>query len=221
MEALVERLIPVVALWGVWIAAALLVLSIAGIWRLVRARKLRSARGPGLAAVPLILLALVAGCGLFLLLGPLSGPMAEGRAVYAKVGQEAPDLAFRQVSDDAQQRLRDLRGKVVVLNMWATWCPPCREEMPSLERLQKEHGGKGLVVVTVSDEDRETLQKYIAEHPPATLQVYDPAIAKELGFQGRPLSLVIDREGTIREAVIGSRSYEDFEGMVLPLLTAS
>ena len=219
MEAVLERLIPVVVGWGVWIAAALLVLSIAGIWRLRRARKLRPARWPGrLATVLLILLALLSGFGLFLLLGPLSGQMAEGRAVYAKVGQEAPDLAFRQVSDDAPQSLRDLRGKVVLLNMWATWCPPCREEMPSLERLQKEHGDKGLVVVTVSDEDRETLRKYIAEHPPATLQVYDPAIAKELGFQGRPLSLVIDREGTVREAVIGSRSYEAFEGKVLPLL---
>ena len=217
MEAVLERLIPVLFLWGAWIAAALLVLALFGIWRLGRTWKIR--RWPGrLATVLLILLALAAGGGLFLLLGPLSGQMAEGRAVYAKVGQEAPDLAFRQVSDDAPQRLHDLRGKVVLLNLWATWCPPCREEMPSLERLQKEHGDKGLVVVTVSDEDRETLRKYIAEHPPATLQVYDPAIAKELGFQGRPLSLVIDREGTVREAVIGSRSYEAFERKVLPLL---
>ena len=223
MEALVERLIPVVVLWGVWIAAGLLLLSVAGIWRLGRGRRLLiPARWPGrLGAVLLLLLAVISGLGLFLLLGPLSWQMTEGRGVFAKVGQEAPDLTFRQVSDDAPRRLRDLRGKVVVLNMWATWCPPCREEMPSLNRLQKEHGDKGLVVVTVSDEDRETLRKYIAEHPPATLHVYDPAIGKELGFRGRPLSLVIDREGTIREAVIGSRSYEAFERKVLPLLTPS
>ncbi len=217
MEALGERLIQVLVFGGVWIAAGLLVLALAGVWRLGRAWKLR--RWPGrLAAVLLVLLSVISVLGLYLLLGPLSSQLAEGRAVYAKVGQEAPDLAFRQVSDDAPRRLHDLRGKVVLLNMWATWCPPCREEMPSLDRLQKEHGDRGLVVVTVSDEDRETLRKYAADHPLSTLYVHDPDIAQKLGFYGRPLSLVIDRDGTVREAVIGSRSYEAFERKVSKLL---
>ena len=220
MEFVAERVTPILIFGGVWIAAGLLLLALAGVWRLGRSWKLR--RWPGrLATVLLLLLAVVSGLGLYLLLGPLSSQLAEGRAVYARIGQEAPDLAFRQVSDDAPRRLRDLRGQVVLLNMWATWCPPCREEMPALDKLQKEHGDRGLVVVTVSDEDRQTLQKYVADYPLSTLYVYDPAIAQKLGFYGRPLSLVIDREGKVREAVIGSRSYETFERKVMPLLTPS
>lgn len=216
MVSLVERLMPILASWGLWIAAGLLALSLLGFWRLSRRRP---ASWPvRLGRVFLICVALVAVLGFWALLGPLAGQMADIRDVYGKVGRKAPDLAFRQVADDAPRRLSELRGRVVLLNLWATWCPPCREEMPALDRLQKEYEDEGLVVVTVSDEDREQLRKYAEEHPLSTLYVYDPAIAKEIGFAGRPLTLLIDRDGTVREAVIGTRTYEAFEEKVRGLL---
>jgi len=135
------------------------------------------------------------------------------RYITGTVGRPAGDLAFRQVADDAPRRLGELRGKVVLVNLWATWCPPCRKELPEIDKLQKAYAGRGLVVVTISDEERDRLQKFAAEHPLSTLNVY----AQQLGWidvGGRPLSMVIDRDGTVRECIIGGRDYAEFEAKV-------
>jgi len=119
--------------------------------------------------------------------------------------------------DGNEWTLRALRGKVVLVNLWATWCPPCRKELPEIDRLQKAYADRGLVVVTLSDEERARLLKFSAEHPLTTLNVY----ASELGWLnvgGRPLSMVIDRGGVVRECIIGGRSYAEFEAKVAKYL---
>ena len=100
-----------------------------------------------------------------------------------------------------------------MVNLWATWCPPCRAEMPDLNRLQREYQNRGLAVVTVSDEPRETIQGFAAKQPFSTTNVF----AESLGWldvPGRPLSVVIDKDGTIREMFIGARDYGTFEEAV-------
>jgi peroxiredoxin len=219
MMELLERNLVLVAEWGAIAAGLLLVVALSGIWRLGRGRRFRvPATWPRRsAAATLLLLTLAAGGVLFLLLGPMQPMLADVRRMHAAVGRPAADLAFKQVSDGAVRRLQDFRGQVVVVNLWATWCPPCRKEMPDLNRLQRDYQGRGLVVVTVSDEPRETLQAFAGEQPFWTTNVY----AESLGWLdvgGRPLSFVIDRDGTVRKMFVGARDYGTLAAAVQPYL---
>ncbi len=213
----IERLLPVIASYGTWILAALLTLSILGVWRLGRGRRfLVPARWPGrLAAGGLLGAALVAAGGLFLVLGPMRPVLDQVRYVRSIVNRPAEDAVFREVGSDAVHHLSELRGRVVLLNLWATWCPPCRHELPDIDRLQKAHEGDGLTVVTVSTEERQVLQTFAAQHPFGTLNVYTPRI-DWLDVPGRPLSLVIDRDGIVRGVFVGARSYGEFEPAIEP-----
>lgn len=218
MQAL-ERNMVLVAQWGTVAAGLLLVATLIGIWRLGRGRRLLvpAGRGRRAASAGLLVLSLVLGFALFLLNGPMRPMLAEVRRLHGLVGQPAGDLAFQQVSDGAPRRLQDFRGQVVVVNLWATWCPPCRAEMPDLNRLQREYQGRGLAVVTVSDEPRETIQGFAETQPFSTTNVF----AESLGWldvPGRPLSVVIDRDGMVREMLVGAHDYETFESVVRPYL---
>jgi thiol-disulfide isomerase/thioredoxin len=219
MEQQIERALPLMAGWGVWILAALCAVSLFGIWRLGRGRRLlvpaRWTRRTGSAG--LVILAALSAGGIYLFLGPMRPMLAQVRYIEGTVGKPAADVAFRRVADDAPRRLSELQGKVVLVNLWATWCPPCRKELPEIDKLQKDYADRGLVVVTLSDEERGRLLKFAAEHPLTTLNVY----AQELGWLdvgGRPLSLVIDRQGVVRECMIGGRSYAEFEAKVAKYL---
>jgi cytochrome c biogenesis protein CcmG/thiol:disulfide interchange protein DsbE len=214
-----ERNLVLVAQWGTIVTGLLLIGTLAGIWRLGQGRRLLvpATWGRRFGSAALLVVALVLGFGLFLLNGPMRPMLAEVRRLESLVGRPAGDLAFRQVADGAPRRLQDFRGQVVVVNLWATWCPPCRAEMPDLNRLQREYRDRGLAVVTVSDEPRETIQGFAEKQPFSTTNVF----AESLGWldvPGRPLSVVLDREGTVREMIIGSRDYETFEAMVRPYL---
>jgi thiol-disulfide isomerase/thioredoxin len=110
-----------------------------------------------------------------------------------------PQLPFRDAAG-GEHRLADWKGRVVVLNFWATWCPPCRKEMPVLDRLQAELGGERFAVVTIAT-GRNTLpaiERFFAEtgvrHLPILL---DPrlALARASGVAGLPATIVIDAEG--------------------------
>jgi thiol-disulfide isomerase/thioredoxin len=211
----IERALPLIAAWGVWISAALVAASLFGVWRLGRGRRLLvPARWPARAgSAGLLVLAVLFAGGIYVLTGPMRPMLDQVRYIRGTVGKPAGDLAFRQVADDAPRRLSELKGKVVLVNLWATWCPPCRKELPAIDRLQKAYADRGLVVVTLSDEERGRLLKFAAEHPLSTLNVY----TQERGWLdvgGRPLSLLIDRQGTVRECLIGGRDYAGFEAIV-------
>lgn len=139
------------------------------------------------------------------------------------LGQAAPDLRYRLVDSDEGERLDTYEGQVVLLNLWATWCAPCLEELPALNRLQQQFGGEGLVVVTVSDEPRETLQRFGRERPHQTVNAYLPDEA-DWPFPysrvegARPTSFVIDRDGVIRATWPGARSYRELAQAVRPYL---
>lgn len=219
MEGWMERALPLIAAWGAWILAAVLAVALLGIWRLGRGRRLLlPARWTGrLGTAGLLLVGLGSGAALCALLGPMRPMLDQVRRIEGTVGRPAGEIAFRQVADDAPRRLSDLQGKVVLVNLWATWCPPCRKEMPEIDRLQKAYADRGLVVVTLSDEERGRLLQFAAGHPLTTLNVY----ARQLGWLdvgGRPLSMVIDRRGIVRECIIGGRDYAAFEAKVAKYL---
>ena len=127
------------------------------------------------------------------------------------VGKIAPDFALPDLVDK-DVRLSDFRGKVVFLNFWATWCKPCREEMPSMEVLYKNFDRDGLVVLAISI-DRVTTKKDI---PPfvKSLNLTFPILIDSWGqtdkrykLMGVPETYIIDQQGVLREKVIGPRDW--------------
>jgi thiol-disulfide isomerase/thioredoxin len=119
-------------------------------------------------------------------------------------------------------RLSDYRGQVVLLNFWATWCPPCRAEMPELVEWQHDYRKKGLQVIGITypptkvREVRQFTRELKVNYP----IVIGSKETKELFFQGEtlPLTVIIDREGNIREVIEGILLPEEFEQKIKPLL---
>lgn len=123
---------------------------------------------------------------------------ADGPAPRAVVPAAAFDLAAHA-------------GKVVVLDFWASWCKPCRESMPWLSRLQREHGAKGLQVVAVSvDADEADMRSRLGELDEGIVVVFDPegVLAQQYKLEGMPTSYLIDRGGKARGSHLGFRAKE-------------
>jgi len=112
--------------------------------------------------------------------------------------------------------LRDLRGKVVLVNFWATWCPPCRKEMPDLEALGKRFGPQGLVILAISDEDAAKVKPFIAEHQISYPILLDPGrkVNETFRVEGIPKSFVYDREGKLVAQAIDMRTERQFLAML-------
>jgi peroxiredoxin len=112
--------------------------------------------------------------------------------------------------------LRELRGKVVLLNFWATWCPPCRKEMPDLENLSHRFGQAGLVILGISDEKSETVRKFIAQQGITYPVLFDPdrKIHELYQIEGIPKTFIYDREGRIVAQAIDMRTEKQFLGML-------
>ncbi|MFC7702939.1 TlpA disulfide reductase family protein [Plastorhodobacter daqingensis] len=110
-----------------------------------------------------------------------------------------PDIALLDAGD-AEQRLSDYHGKIVVLNFWATWCAPCRHEMPSLDRLEAALGGPDLAVVPVATGRNPVpaIERFFTEAEVTRLPILrDPrsALSREMGVLGLPVTVILDRDG--------------------------
>jgi thiol-disulfide isomerase/thioredoxin len=142
-----------------------------------------------------------------------------------KLGQPAPPLTATTL-DGRAFSLADARGKVVIVNFWATWCTPCRAEMPAIDAFYRAHRDEGLVVIAVSLDDPSDLpevQRVMREFAfPAAL--YTQAKAGGYGRMARlPLSFVVDRDGVLRRDAWKAAPTLDaaaLEREVLPLLRA-
>ena len=120
------------------------------------------------------------------------------------VGLLATDFTLQD--SDHKVTLSQFRGQVVVLNFWATWCPPCVEETPSLVRMQEQMKGKGVTVVAVSiDEDAGAYHRFLKDNGVNFLTVRDPyqKISALYGTFGWPETYIIDREGRLRRKLVG------------------
>ena len=114
--------------------------------------------------------------------------------------------------DGKTYSLAALKGRVVLLNFWATWCPPCRKEMPDLEKLYRRYQDKGLTVVAVSDEDRATVEQFLAKSPYSFPVALDPGKKVNTAFSvdGIPKSFVFDRQGRLAAQAIDMRTERQF-----------
>jgi peroxiredoxin len=124
------------------------------------------------------------------------------------IGSTAPDFHAKVLGESRYKSIADYKGQVVLLNVWATWCAPCQAELPSLERLYRAYGDKGLKLVAVSIDDYVTEDsiRSFAKTFGITFEIlHDSTHAIERIYQttGYPESFVIGREGTIRKKWIG------------------
>jgi peroxiredoxin len=109
-------------------------------------------------------------------------------------------------------RLSDHRGKAVLVNFWATWCPPCREEMPAMERLYQRHKDRGLMLVAVSiDADPALVPPYLKASKLTFPVALDPKaeVANTYGVRALPSSFVVDRAGTMTALALGPRAWDN------------
>jgi peroxiredoxin len=148
----------------------------------------------------------------------LAGGLFAGVRLFASdlypvgVGSKAPDFRATDVHSGSMRTMADYRGQVVLLNVWATWCEPCKIEMPSMEELYRAYGPRGLHIVAVSIDDaasEDSIRAY-ARHLGLSFEIlHDPTHAIEKAYQttGYPESFVIDRNGTIRKKWISAANW--------------
>ena len=128
-----------------------------------------------------------------------------------EVGSTAPDFQAVELPSGRPATIENYRGKVVLLNIWATWCPPCKIEMPSMERLHQKLAGTDfqLVAVSVDEEDSSVVNKFVKEYGLTfpVLHNQDGSIRQIYQTTGVPESFVIDRDGVIVKKVIGAADW--------------
>jgi cytochrome c biogenesis protein CcmG/thiol:disulfide interchange protein DsbE len=158
-----------------------------------------------LILLSIVVMTLAAGCTDR---GAQQGPLA------------APDFTL-QGMDGKTVRLSDHKGKVVLLEFWATWCPPCRESVPGLQKLHNAYKDKGLVVLAVSmDQDNwEEVTSFIAErHITYTVLKGNAGVAEEYRVRALPMTVIINKEGNISKRYLGMGSDEEVEKDVKAVL---
>lgn len=150
-----------------------------------------------------------------LLWGAASAVAAPGRTLT--VGAAAPDFELTMI-DKSKLTLGELRGQVVVLNFWATWCGPCRAELPLLDSYYKARSNRGLRIIAIATED--SLAAYRLK--PLFAKMSMPSARRIKGpyeiMGGLPTNYVIDRAGVVRYAKAGAFTLDELNAVLVPLL---
>jgi thiol-disulfide isomerase/thioredoxin len=150
----------------------------------------------------------------------LAGTVCTTQAAL-KVGNPFPDLA----TFNLQGKLPDsLKGKVVIVDFWASWCGPCKESFPVMNELQKQYGGQGLVIIAVNeDEQRSDMQDFLKLNPATFTVVRDAAqkLVAVAGIQTMPSSFMLDGSGKVRfvhSGFHGAQTHKEYEQEIESLL---
>lgn len=149
----------------------------------------------------------LAGCGAQEPASDAAAPAA-GEAPAASpsgAGRAAPDFTLPDL-DGKTHSLASLRGKTVVIDFWATWCPPCEFQIPVLNKIHEKHGAQGVVVlgVSVDVDGKEVVAPYAAQHQVQyTILLGSEEVARDFGAPGFPALIVVDPEGRIHSTHVG------------------
>lgn len=155
----------------------------------------------------LLTLILAAGLAWILFSADRTGSSTAGQIPAPQKGFLAPDFELKTLEGESI-RLSDLRGQAVLVNLWATWCPPCRAEMQTLETVYDDYKDQGFSVLAVnmtSQDEFEKIAPFVEERGLTYPVLLDDegAVAKAYQMKSLPSSFFIDRDGTIHEVVIG------------------
>ena len=156
------------------------------------------------------------------LLLAVSASLACAQELQPWRGGATPPLAIRDL-DGRQQQLQDYRGKVVLVNFWATWCEPCREEMPSINRLRASLAGQPFVVLAVNLAEPESRIRRFSEQVPMDFTVVldrDTSVAKAWKARILPASYLVAPDGRIRYSALGEIDWskENVRKLILEML---
>ena len=129
---------------------------------------------------------------------------------------------FSWAENDKEIKLSDYKGKVILLNFWATWCPPCRKELPALSEIFKELEGKNFQMIGISvDENPDALVNFLKSNllPYTVLHESSGLLEKYMSVSGNgqnviPQTFIIDKDGKVVENIVGSRSKEEFVSLI-------
>jgi thiol-disulfide isomerase/thioredoxin len=136
-------------------------------------------------------------------------------SIASAMDRRLDSLTVTPLGETRAHRLSDYRGKVVFLNYWATWCGPCRHEIPAINQLTSQWRGRDVVFLAVTDEDTAAVEKFLAKIPiEATVATFRSRAPKgdieTMCYSGRPTTLILDAEGRVRRRFIGARDYQEF-----------
>lgn len=150
----------------------------------------------------------------------LGGPH---RPTAEELARPVEPFGYRLLEDGSEASLAAHRGDVVLVNLWATWCAPCLQEMPYLERLQEVYDTAGFAVITLTREPADVARTMAHRLPSNAVNAYVPDLGAlpepfPRGFRVLPTSYVIGRDGYIREFWMASRDYDELEAMIVPHL---
>ena len=166
---------------------------------------------------------LVAILSLGLAASPIRDGLLRAKQTRNMAMHDVAAPAFDTVDIDGKaERLSDQAGKVVLVNVWATWCGPCRSEMPKLDHLYRERKNRGLVIFGLSDEDVGVQQKYLQQvpvsYPLLTVKGTVPSLYRDIARY--PAIFLIDRSGRLQPAPAPDQSFEKLEAAVETLLSS-
>ena len=144
-----------------------------------------------------------------------SKSVTQKTGAVAKEKSPAPDISVVSITNGSTLKLSDLKGKVVLLNFWATWCPPCREEIPSMMKLNSFMAGKPFQIVAISIDEggKPTIDSFFKETGlflPTYLDASGTS-SKSYGITGVPESFIIDKQGVLVKKIIGGLSWDSPE----------
>ena len=123
------------------------------------------------------------------------------------------EISFKN-EDDKTVSLSEFKNKLLILNFWATWCEPCKEEMPSLQNLQKNPNFKNLKIlpINIGQEDKNSIKKFFSDVKINSFEIFydsDVKLAKKFSLRGIPTSILINKDGYEFAKIIGSIDFED------------
>lgn len=206
--------------WGQLITATILIIAIFLLYRLGKNNKYFLPKGflAYLIAIILTFLILLSGLAFTKVTRMKPRVSVVLNALEALQNKPAPSFDFNLLADDSKKNISDYKGKIVLLNYWATWCAPCLKEMPELNKLQEKYQDQGLIVIALSDEDKETLIKFANKTP----FIVSAAYSKEFNWADiqseRPMTFLINREGIIVDYFTGGYDYAFFESKIINYL---
>lgn len=185
-------------------------------------KKYRRKQKKAFPIVPVAVGALLVGFAVLMVAAPKAqvNAGAQNSVVPMAVNFEAPELALQNLTGETES-LADYRGQVVLVNNWATWCPPCKAEMPTLVAYYNKHAAEGFSIIAIeAGEPAETVRQFVKDYGMNFSVWLDPGGEALKAFRNGtlPNSYVIDRTGIVRLAWTGEISMEMLEKYVTPLI---